>query len=74
MRDAYGPRRLKWALDWPVTIPRSTSVNTDLPVIIPTVKAELVVLGSAMVLVLARYISHGAWLLTIRLISKTPLT
>jgi hypothetical protein len=47
MRDAYGPRRLKWALDWPVRIPRSPSVNVDLPVSI------FVVLGGAMVLVLA---------------------
>jgi hypothetical protein len=47
MRDAYGPRRLKWALDWPVTIPRSPSVNVDLPMSI------FVVLGGAMVLVLA---------------------
>jgi|HubBroStandDraft_6_1064221.scaffolds.fasta_scaffold242378_3 hypothetical protein len=60
MRDAYGPRRLKWALDWPVTIPRSRSVNFDPPVTIPSVKAELVVLGSAMVLVLARVIFHTA--------------
>jgi hypothetical protein len=60
MRDAYGPRRLKWALDWPVTIPRSTSVNADLPVTIPNVKVELVALGGAMVLVLAGVIFHTA--------------
>jgi hypothetical protein len=60
MRDACGPRKLKWALDWPVTIPRSTSVNPDLPVNIPNVKVELVVLGSAMVLVLAGLIFHTA--------------
>ena len=46
MRDAYGPRKLKWALDWPLTIPRSPSVNVDLMSI-------FVVLGGAMVLVLA---------------------
>jgi hypothetical protein len=28
MRDAYGPRRLKWALDWPVTICSLTSRAT----------------------------------------------
>jgi hypothetical protein len=41
MRDAYGPRRLKWALDWPVTIARSPSGNVDLRVSIPNVKVEL---------------------------------
>jgi hypothetical protein len=51
---------LKWALDWPVTIPRSSSVNVDLPVIIPNVKVELVVLGGAMVLLLAGVIFHTA--------------
>jgi hypothetical protein len=60
MRDAYGPRRLKWAPDWPVTIARSTSVNADLPVTIPNVKVELVVLRAAMVLVLTRLIFHTA--------------
>jgi hypothetical protein len=58
MRHAYGPRSLKWALDWPVTIARSSSVNVDLPVIIPNVKVELVLLGSAMVLVLAGVTFH----------------
>jgi hypothetical protein len=60
MRDAYGPRRLKWALDWPVTIPRSPSVNADPPVTIPNVKVELVVLGAAMVLVFTGVIYHTA--------------
>jgi hypothetical protein len=60
MRDVYGPRRLKWALDWPVTISRSPSVNADRPVTIPSVKGELVVLGGAMVLVLAGVIFHTA--------------
>jgi hypothetical protein len=46
MRDAYGPRKLKWALDWPLTIPRSPSVNVHLMSI-------FVVLGGTMVLVLA---------------------
>ena len=61
MQDAYGPRRLKWVLDWPVTTPRSTSVNADLPVSIPNVKVELVVLGAAMVLVLTGLIFHTAF-------------
>jgi len=48
MRDAYGPRRLKWALDWPVA--RSPAGNVDLRVSIPSVKVELGVLGGAIVL------------------------
>jgi len=50
MRDAYGPRRLKWALDWPVTIARSPLGNVDLRVSIPNVNIELVVLRGAIVL------------------------
>ena len=50
MRDAYGPTRLKWALEWPVTMPRSPLVNDDLSVSIPNVKIEFVVLGSAIAL------------------------
>jgi hypothetical protein len=50
MRHAYGPRRLKWALDWPVTIPRSPSVNFYLPATIPNGKVVLVLLGGALVL------------------------
>ena len=49
---------MKWALDWPVTIPRSTSVNADLPVTIPNVKVGLVLLAGAMVLVLAVVTFH----------------
>ena len=47
MPDAYGPCRFKWVLEWPVTIPRSPLVNDDLPVSIPNVKIEFVVLGGA---------------------------
>jgi hypothetical protein len=47
MRDAYGSPRLKWALEWPVTMPRSPLVNDDLSVSIPNVKIEFVVLGCA---------------------------
>jgi hypothetical protein len=61
MRDVYGPRRLKWALDWPVTIPHSPSINDDLPVTIPNMKGELVLLGGGMVLVLAGVIFHTAF-------------
>ena len=62
MRDAYGPPRLKWALEWPLTMPRSPSVNDDLSVSIPNVKIpnvkiEFVVLGSAIALVLATFYS-----------------
>ena len=53
MRDAYGPCRLKWVLEWPVTIPRSPLANDDLPVSIPNVKIEFVVLGGAIALGLA---------------------
>jgi hypothetical protein len=60
MRHAYGPRRLKWALDWPVKYP-SPSVNVDLPVTIPNVKVELLLLGGAMVLVLAGVTFHTAF-------------
>jgi hypothetical protein len=49
---------LKWALDWPVTIPRSPSVNVDPPVTIPNVKVELVLLAGAIVLVLAAVTFH----------------
>ena len=70
MRDAYGPRRLKWALDWPVTIPRSRSVNVDLPVTIPNVKMELVVLSRRnRACACRRNISHGDWILTIRVLA-----
>jgi hypothetical protein len=59
MRDAYGPARLKWALEWPVTMPRSPFVNDDLSASIPNVKIEFVVLGSAigLGLVLATFYS-----------------
>jgi hypothetical protein len=58
MRHTYGPRRLKWALDWPVTILRSPSVYVDPPVTIPNVKVELVLLAGAIVLVLAGVTFH----------------
>jgi hypothetical protein len=61
MRHAYGPRRLKWALDWPVTITRSPSVNADPPMTIPNAKVELVLLAGAMVLVLAGVTFHTAF-------------
>jgi hypothetical protein len=59
MRDASGPARLKWALEWPVTMPRSPFVNDDLSASIPNVKIEFVVLGSAigLGLVLATFYS-----------------
>jgi hypothetical protein len=41
---------LKWALEWPVTMPRSPLVNDDLSVRIPNVKIEFVVLGCAIAL------------------------
>jgi len=52
---------LKWALDWPVPIPRSRSVNVDPPVTIPNVKVELVLLAGAIALVLASVIFHTAF-------------
>jgi hypothetical protein len=53
MRDAYGTRRLKWTLEWPVTIPHSLPGRNNLPVNIPNVKTELVVLGGVILLGLA---------------------
>jgi hypothetical protein len=53
MRHAYGTRRLKWALEWPVTIPHSPPGRNNLPVNIPNVKTELIVLGGAILLGLA---------------------
>ena len=50
MRDAYGSPRLKWALEWPVTTPRSPSVNDDLSVSIANVKIEFAVLGCGIAL------------------------
>jgi hypothetical protein len=61
MRDDYGPRRLKWALEWPVTIPRSPSLSDDLPVDIPNVKIEFVVLGGALALGLVLVTFHAAF-------------
>jgi hypothetical protein len=52
MRDAVGPARLKWALEWPVTMPRSPFVNNDPSAGIPNVKIEFVVLGSAIAIAL----------------------
>jgi len=61
MRDAYGPTRLKWALEWPVTMPRSPSVNDDLSVSIANVKIEFVVLGSAIALGVILATFHSAF-------------
>ena len=61
MRDAYGPTRLKWALEWPVTMPRSPSVNDDLSVSIANVKIEFAVLGCAIALGLVLVTFHSAF-------------
>ena len=61
MRDAYGPPRLKWALEWPVTTPPSPLVDDDLSGSIPNVKVELVVLGSAIALGLVLVTFHSAF-------------
>ena len=50
MTDAHGYSRLKWALDWPVTMSRSPSVNDNLPMGIPNVKLDLIVLSGAIAL------------------------
>lgn len=60
MRDAYGPRRLKWALEWPVTISRSSLVNDNLPMSIPNMGMELIVVASAIVLGLVLVTFHSA--------------
>lgn len=60
MRDAVGPARLKWALEWPVTTPRSPLVDDDLPVSIANVKFEFVVLGCAAALGLVFVTFHSA--------------
>ena len=57
MRDAYDPPRLKWALEWPLAMPRSPLVNDDLSASIANVKIEFVVLGSAIALILATFYS-----------------
>jgi hypothetical protein len=61
MQDAYGPSRLKWALEWPVTMPRSPSVNDDLSVSIPNVKIEFAVLGCAIALGLVIITFHSVF-------------
>jgi hypothetical protein len=61
MRDACGPPRLKWALEWPVTVPRSPFVNDDLSMSIPKVKIEFAVLGSAIALGLVLVTFHSAF-------------
>ncbi len=61
MRDAYGAPRLKWTLEWPVTMPRSPFVNDDPSLRIPNVKTELVVLGSAIALGLVLITFHSAF-------------
>jgi hypothetical protein len=61
MRDAYGPRKLKWALEWPVTIHRSPSVNDNPPMSISNVGLELVALGGAIVLGLVLVTFYAAF-------------
>jgi hypothetical protein len=61
MRDAVGPARLKWALEWPVTMPRSPFVNDDPPASIANLKIEFVVLGSAIALGLVLVTFYSAF-------------
>ena len=61
MRDAYGSPKLKWALEWPVAMPRSPSVNDDLSVSIANVKIEFVVFGCSIVLGLVLVTFHSAF-------------
>ena len=61
MRDAYGSPRLKWALEWPVAMPRSPSVNDDRSVSIANVKIEFVVLGCAISLGFILATFHSAF-------------
>jgi|GEM_PF-5042313 len=61
MRDAVGPARLKWALEWPVPMPRSPLVNDAPSASIPNVKIEFVVLGSAIALGLALATFYSAF-------------
>jgi hypothetical protein len=61
MRDAYGSPKLKWALEWPVAMPRSPSVNDDLSVSIPNVKIEFVVFGCAIALGLVLVTFHSSF-------------
>ena len=61
MRQAHGPRGLKWALEWPVTIPHSPPGDNNLSMSIPSVKVELVVLGGAIVLGLVLGTFHAAF-------------
>ena len=61
MTNAHGHSRLKWSLDWPVTVPRSGSGSNNLSMSIPSVKVELVVLGCAIVLGLVLVTFHAAF-------------
>jgi len=61
MRHAYDAPRLKWALEWPVTMPRSPFVNDDPPASIPNVKIEFVVLGCAISLGFILATFHSAF-------------
>jgi hypothetical protein len=61
MRDTVGPARLKWALEWPVTMPRSPFVSDDPPASIANVKIEFVLLGSAIALGLVLVTFHSAF-------------
>ena len=61
MRDADGAPRLKWALEWPVTMPRSPFVNDDPPASIANVKIEFVLLGSAIALGLVLVTFYSAF-------------
>ena len=61
MRQAHGPRRLKWALEWPVTIPHSPPGGNNPSMSIPSVKVELVVLGGAIVVVAVLAVFHSTF-------------
>jgi hypothetical protein len=60
MWDAHGPRRRKWALEWPMTIPDSTVVNDGVPARSSSLKTELIVLAGAIGLALALVAFHAA--------------
>ena len=53
--------QIEVALEWPVTISHSPSVNDDLPVSMPNVKFAFVVLGGAIALGLVLVTVHSAF-------------
>ena len=61
MGIAGGPRRLKWALDWPMTISDSTVVNDGVPTHSSSLKTALIVLVGAIGLALALAAFHSAF-------------